>query len=73
LGQLFFDLARWWWLEITPFLAYLARLRRKRITIQETLKKPSSGTKFHPLPLQFGESSGINIRRQLSFGHSFMK
>lgn len=29
LDQLFFDLARWWWLEITPFVAYVAKFERK--------------------------------------------
>ena len=38
-GQLFFDPTRWWWLEITPFLMYLAKLGRKWVTTQETLKK----------------------------------
>ena len=29
----------WWWYEVTPFLAYLAKFGRKWTTTQETLKK----------------------------------
>ena len=38
LDQLFFDPACWWWPEVTPFFAYLAKGRRKWITKQATLK-----------------------------------
>ena len=39
LDQLFFDPARWWWPEVTPFFAYSAKEGRKWITKQTTLKK----------------------------------
>ena len=39
LDQFFFDLASWWWPEVTPFFAYSAKEGRKWITKQKTLKK----------------------------------
>jgi hypothetical protein len=51
LDQLFFDPEQRQWLEVTPFLAYSAKLGRKWITIQETLKKSipdKYGNKFAP-------------------------
>lgn len=37
--QLFFDPTPWWWFENAPFLTYSAKLARKWVTTQETLKK----------------------------------
>jgi hypothetical protein len=42
LDQLFFDPARWWWPEVTPFFAYSAKEGRKWITKQIGLKKSIS-------------------------------
>lgn len=39
MDQLFFDSERWWWPNITLFLAYSTKLGRKWITTQETIKK----------------------------------
>lgn len=36
--ELFFDSEQWWWSKITPFLAYSAKLGRKRIIAQEPLQ-----------------------------------
>ena len=38
LDQLFFDPARWWWPEATPFLAYSAGEGGRWITKETTLK-----------------------------------
>ena len=39
LDQYLFDLTQWWWHDVNPFLAYLAKLGKKWITTQEALKK----------------------------------
>ena len=55
--QFFFDLAQWWWLEVTPFLAYLAKLGQKWITTQKTLKKSIHHKRRNKIlfpPLQVG-------------------
>ena len=41
LDQFFFDIGRWWWLEVTPFFAYSAKEGRKWITKQIARKKPT--------------------------------
>lgn len=38
LDQLYFDLGRWWWHEVTPFLAYYTKFGRSWITTQIVLK-----------------------------------
>lgn len=42
LDQMFFDHARWRWLEVTTFFAYSAKEGRNWITKQEALKKSIS-------------------------------
>ena len=52
--HLFFDHARWCWLEATPFLAYLAKEGRKWITKHTSL----------PPPPPSGISFGIKLRHK---------
>jgi hypothetical protein len=35
LDQLLFDPTRWWWLEVTPLMAYSSTFGRKWIRVQE--------------------------------------
>ena len=51
LDQLFFDLARWWWLEVFIlfyFYAFSAKEGRKWITKQVALKKPFPHNEIPP-------------------------
>jgi hypothetical protein len=50
LDQLLFNLARWWWLEVTPFFAYSAKEGRKWITKQVALKKPIMHKWWNKIP-----------------------
>ena len=79
LDQLFFDPARWWWPEVTPFFAYSAKEGRKWITKQMALKKSIPHkwrNEIPPPPPPSGISSGTKLRhkkRRLSSGRSSIR
>jgi len=79
LDQLFFDHARWWWREVTPFFAYSTKEGRKCITKQATLKMPIMlkwCNEIPPPPSPSGISSSTKLRqkkRRFSSGRSSIR
>jgi hypothetical protein len=67
LDQLFFDHARWWWREVTPFFAYSTKEGRKCITKQATLKMPIMlkwCNEIPPPPSPSGITSSTKLRQK---------
>ena len=78
LDQLYFDHARWWWLEVTPFLAYSTKEGRKWINKQTTLEEPVPHKCPKIPPSTFPKWNIIwhkdkAQKRQFSSGRSFIR